>query len=279
MIGATLDSTLVFRLVVTVTVLGVVVTSLEDIVTMSAFDDDGLLSWDIAKTRRRWYVHGPLASLVEYVLQYDHFRYVLFVRLLVALVTGTVVVFETGQFLLPSLLAVLLVSTIAITIRSSSGLDGSHQLNVLLFASLVVYSLSPIESLAREICLAFIAVQAVWAYVSAGAHKAIASEWRNGEALRKTMSTSSYGNDRLYYLFRDYPLVSRLSSVGIIVFECSFVLVLFVDANAALFFLGAGVVFHGLNAVFMGLNSFFFSFVATYPAILYVSLSLSRTVL
>jgi hypothetical protein len=55
------------------------------------------------------------------------------------------------------------------------------------------------------------------------------------------------------------------------VFECALPLLVFAGVRPCLLFIAAGMLFHFSTAIFMGLNDFFWSFVATYPALLFVA--------
>jgi hypothetical protein len=57
--------------------------------------------------------------------------------------------------------------------------------------------------------------------------------------------------------------------LDVVAAEVAFPLALPLGYPYGLVLLGWGVVFHAANALVMGINSFFWSFVATYPAILY----------
>jgi len=73
-------------------------------------------------------------------------------------------------------------------------------------------------------------------------------------------------------LSRRYWLAITLSW-AIIVFECSFFLVFFIDLKYVMILLAMGVLFHLTNAIVMGLNGFLFAFTAAYPAVFYCVLT------
>jgi hypothetical protein len=67
------------------------------------------------------------------------------------------------------------------------------------------------------------------------------------------------------------PLLAYALCWGTILFETAFVVAAILPRNALLVLLAVGAAFHVAVAIMMGLNGFVWSFVATYPAILYLN--------
>jgi uncharacterized membrane protein (DUF485 family) len=83
------------------------------------------------------------------------------------------------------------------------------------------------------------------------------------------LSTLSYGHSGAARAFRWSRGLSRIGCWSIIVFEMSFSLVLLAGHRGLLGVLALGAAFHLACAVLMGLNCFLWSFVATYPAVIF----------
>jgi uncharacterized membrane protein (DUF485 family) len=68
----------------------------------------------------------------------------------------------------------------------------------------------------------------------------------------------------------EHSALARAATLAVLAWECAFPLVLVLPAPFAYVMLALGVLFHVTNAVVMGLNTFVWSFVATYPAVIWV---------
>jgi hypothetical protein len=166
--------------------------------------------------------------------------------------------------------AIILLIHLLSHLRNHQGLDGSDQMQVILFASLVIFYLSP-DPFVKQCCLWFICLQALLSYFTAGCAKVRSATWRGGTAIRDIMNTTSFGNKGFALVLAQNPLLSKMMCWAVIVFECAFPLLAFAGVRPCFVFIAVGILFHLSTAMFMGLNSFFWSFVATYPAILFFS--------
>jgi hypothetical protein len=169
-----------------------------------------------------------------------------------------------GYSLLPISAFVL---SLIITLRTPFGLEGSDQMILILTGSLIVSSLVPA---AAEIAALFIGAQLCLAYVTAGVAKLASPEWRTGTALVAVMATQSYGHPGVARLLATVPLMSFLTSWMIMVWEATVPLCLVLPLSWAAAILVCGVLFHLTNAIVMGLNNFAISFLAGYPALIWM---------
>ena len=117
--------------------------------------------------------------------------------------------------------------------------------------------------------LGYIAVQSTLSYAIAGVAKLVQERWRNGQALgalaQTSYATPAFVSERLRN-----PALARLCAWSIMGFECAFGLA-WLDARICLGCIAMGALFHLSNAVVLGLNRFFFAWLASYPALLYLS--------
>lgn len=120
----------------------------------------------------------------------------------------------------------------------------------------------------------FIAAQLSLAYFAAGIFKLISRSWRSGEALSAIVSMNPWRHVAAGRWLRQRPQWSWLLSWGTMVWETTFPLVLIAPPWAMAIWLAIGVVFHVGCAVFMGLNSYLWSFLAAYPAVVFLNGSL-----
>jgi len=238
--------------------------SLEDVATLRLFRDNGILSWEVLRLQDAWSMKGISGKLAEIFFGYARFKFIIVARLVASVV---LLLFQTNQavFLLGSF--VVLVSLLGLSFRSTYGLDGAHQMYVIIFAALFLGGLAGEESSGRTFSIWFVALQAAFAYFVSGVSKCISGMWRSGHALVGVLGTDIYGHRQAYTLLSKHIAVARLLSWVVILFECGFCLVFFVDFRVGFWILAGGICFHVINAVLMGLNGFLFAFVATYPCI------------
>jgi hypothetical protein len=108
--------------------------------------------------------------------------------------------------------------------------------------------------------------------LTAGIVKVINEGWRTGNGLFNVVTNSMNGiPSQFAEFFYNHQTLGKLLTWSVIVVECTFPLVLLAGYPFCFFFLAWGVLFHFMNAALLGLNKFFWAWLATYPAILYVS--------
>lgn len=261
-----LDSELATSLTTILVSIGIVISSCEYLFIYQRFSDDNILSWRVFKSDSPWFLSGFVAEFADYILSYERFKYILTARLICA---ALLVGLASVGVVPPLLLFVVFAATYLISIRGPYGLDGAHQMYLVITGALFVSSVVPKESIVKDACLWFIALQAVLSYFIAGLYKLISSSWRDGTALVGIFSTSFYGNPFVFSLLSANPTLAKILSWFIIAYECCFPLVLLLDVRVSLFMLVMGGIFHGFNALFMGLNDFVFAWIATYPAVIF----------
>lgn len=165
---------------------------------------------------------------------------------------------------------VVLVTQAALNARFVYGLDGSDQMQLVLWAGLTVFSVDP-GGTVGAVGLYFIAAQALVAYFASGISKLFGAEWRAGTAVERVLRTTSHGSPWAHRLVRDLHL-SPLLSWSTITFETLIPAALLSgNPTLAMFALASALSFHIGVALAMGLNTFFWAFVATYPALVFAS--------
>ena len=129
--------------------------------------------------------------------------------------------------------------------------------------------------LALDVAIWYIALQSCLSYFTSGIAKALSPVWRKGNNVFRIFNTRTYGYEPAARLFLNRPRLTRVADWSAFTVEMAFPLSVLLGYPAAMLFILWGVTFHAMNALVMGLNSFFWAFVATYPAILYVAITLS----
>jgi hypothetical protein len=161
-------------------------------------------------------------------------------------------------------------------LRSPYGMDGSDQMSTQVFGALFLGYLGG-STLALQASLWFIAGQACLSYFTSGFAKVLSPYWRAGDVVFAIFNTRTYGYEPVARFLYQKTTLTKLLTWGAVFMECIFPLALFLGFPGCLVLIAWGVWFHIMNAVVMGLNSFFWSFVATYPAVIYVAIVIEQT--
>ncbi|MGC4004443.1 MAG: hypothetical protein QM811_15525 [Pirellulales bacterium] len=249
---------------------GVTLSTCEWLALRREFRSGGMYDWNIISVVHERNRKSALA--MRLIGNYPVFLAVLILRLAAAV----------GLFLLPTyttslLLGVLLVSHALLHFRCVYGLEGADQMHFLVTAALWVDSLFQDPSV-RDYSLGFIALQGCLSYFVAGVAKLFGPLWRDGTAIGHILNTRSFGARWVASFFSRRPNFGCAATYGVLAFELLFPLTLVLPTSAALGILALGVLFHVVNAFVMGLNLFVWSFVATYPAVLYLGCRINAAV-
>ncbi|MGQ0842299.1 alpha/beta fold hydrolase [Actinokineospora sp.] len=167
--------------------------------------------------------------------------------------------------------AVLSGSQVALYARHLYGTDGADQVSFLVQTLATIARAGQRRPALVDACLWFIALQSVLSYTVSGWAKLPSATWRSGRALPGITRTLTYGDPQVWGLLTRYPRATRVLAHGVLAMECGFPLVFAARGRAAPLVLGSAGAFHLVNARVMGLGRFFWSFVSTYPAVLYAT--------
>ncbi len=250
------------------------ISTLEWISNRRQLKDDGLFSWAVFETRGVVIRPEPLERFLNWLVSYHSFLCILAVRLAALLCLPVALWYRTGS---TAILALVVCSSLLMHFRCPFGMDGSDQMLTQIFGALFIGHLSG-SDLGHKAALWYICAQACLSYFTSGLAKAVSPHWRDGKVIFNIFNTRTYGYEPAARLLMSSPGVTGVLGRGAVFMECVFPLSLLVGFPACLLFIAWGVAFHAMNAVVMGLNSFFWSFVATYPAVLYCSIALGAVI-
>ncbi len=248
---------------------GIAVDSLEILRSRNEYGSQGILSWRILALDSRFVLTGPGSRIFRTVLGSPGYLILISLQFILALA----IIARINDIILATCIATLLVIKLLSNLRNvHGGLDGSDQMQLVILASLTVYSWAGDES-TRVFALWFIAGQSILSYIAAGVAKLVSPVWRKGVALTGVMATDDYGSRMIGRWLSANPRIARASCWGIIIFECAAPLLIFVGRTPCIIFLACALTFHIAIAAIMGLNNFLWSFGAAFPAILFLSAS------
>jgi hypothetical protein len=145
---------------------------------------------------------------------------------------------------------------------------GADRMGILALWCLTLSRWLPTEA-AREMAFGYLGVQLILSYFIAGWVKISNPDWRNGTALRQVFAFSAYPASEGLRDWARRPKILLLMSWTVMLFELAFPLTLASRPSLA-FGLVFAAMFHLMNACLFGLNRFFWTWLAVYPAILWL---------
>lgn len=145
---------------------------------------------------------------------------------------------------------------------------GSDRMGLLALCCLCAAHFMPTERW-REYVIGYLAAQLVLSYFLSGWVKVVNQDWRSGRALRDVFQYSAYPVSENLRGLAERPRLLLVASWAVIGFELVFPLAL-VSQATLLLALAVAALFHLANACLFGLNRFFWTWLAVYPAILWL---------
>jgi hypothetical protein len=145
---------------------------------------------------------------------------------------------------------------------------GSDRMGLLALWCLTLSRLAPTPEW-REIAFGYLGMQLMLSYFVSGWVKVVNPQWRSGRALRDVFQFSAYPVSEGLRRWARRPRVLFLMGWAVMAFELAFPLTL-LWRPALIAGLAVAATFHLANACLFGLNRFFWTWLATYPAILWL---------
>lgn len=145
---------------------------------------------------------------------------------------------------------------------------GSDRMGLLALWCLTAARLLPTPPL-QELAFGYLGAQLVLSYFISGGVKIVNPDWRSGRALVDVFRFSAYPVSEALRAWADRPRVLLAMSWAVMGFELVFPLTL-VWRPALIAGLVVAGTFHLTNACLFGLNRFFWTWLAAYPAILWL---------
>lgn len=145
---------------------------------------------------------------------------------------------------------------------------GSDRMGLLALWCLAVAQALPSPA-ARELFFGYLGAQLVLSYFISGWVKVVNPDWRSGRALADVFAFSAYPVSERLRRFAGRPRLMLALSWAVMGFELAFPFAL-LQREALLAALALAGGFHLANACLFGLNRFFWTWIAVYPALLWL---------
>ncbi|MDG2529029.1 HTTM domain-containing protein [Caulobacter endophyticus] len=145
---------------------------------------------------------------------------------------------------------------------------GSDRLGLLALWCVALARVLPVDQ-GRELAFGYLGVQLMLSYFISGWVKIVNPDWRRGAALRQVFAFSAYPVAESLRGWADRPRLLLVMSWAVMLFELAFPLTL-LSQPSLMVGLVVAATFHLANACLFGLNRFFWTWLAAYPAILWL---------
>lgn len=228
--------------------------SLEMLRLKIVWGDGGIYPWVILRKNIRF-----ARPVFDILFKQNIFRWLLLLNIFS---TVTLLIFGLSLVILYPLVFLCL-----LFIRLGGSFNGgSDAMTALVLAACTAHAIFSESEKVTKFCLWYLAFQIILSYFVAGVVKIRSTSWRNGQALKVLFSKSNYVVPSTALKVLNWPLVSQTACWIILIFECSFPVVL-LNSNIAAVYIGFAFVFHGANFYLLGLNRFVWAWMAAYPAL------------
>jgi hypothetical protein len=255
---------------------GIVIWTLEYLKQCHAFQGDGLFSWSLLKYQHRFAVEDTtIARGLDLLLGYPNVRLILTGRLLAALLLVLFVSNPWARVL--GVFGIYLTNLLMLHIWTPCK-RGSDGMTEVLFGALVLLQVGGESRNVVQAGLWFIALQVCVSYCANGITKIGKPAWMQGTAVFAIANHPVAGTPWAARFLHPRPGVTKAFTWSAMAMECLFPLVLVVGWPWCWIFLAWGILFHLISTYVIGLNSFFWSYMATYPAVIYVSLRVQELI-
>jgi hypothetical protein len=275
--GYLIQIDVVADIILTMASFTVIIDAVEIIFKRGQYGPGGIYDYAVLGTQRKSMRGGRIAPILDILFNYPLFIYLIVIQALAAALIVSHIFRILSLPITELLVGIVLLIHLLSHFRNQYGLDGSDKMQVIIFAGLFIFNISP-DLLVKQFSIFFICFQVLLAYFTSGFAKLISPIWRSGKAVTAIVNTMTYGNKFLASFLFKYSALSKILCWSIIVFECGFPIFVFTGTQTTIIFMAIGVVFHFFISIFMRLNSFFWTFVSTYPAILFFAYNFQKFV-
>lgn len=242
----------------------------ESLVARRVFADDALLGWPLLRRLSRLAGDGPVAQTLGALFEERGILWLHGARLLAAVLLFGMV---QNDLVRSATLFVLFVAQCFLHLRQFGvAIIGGDRMRMLVLGALTLREMAPESALAARATVWFIAGQCALAYATSGLLKwRRTPEWRSGTAVGLLLRQEFLGDTGVAAWLAAHPGMNRVATWGVLALEVFFPLALLGGPPVAAVFVAGAFLMHLGIGHFMGLAPFLWAFLASYPAVLFVS--------
>jgi hypothetical protein len=252
------------------------ISSFQNLYNAPQYSNNGLLAWKFLKYAfQRQFFESKTFDVL--------FSNVGFITLNIARIA--LVLVGAASLALPEVLTALFVIQVLLYIRAFLVTSAADQLNTIILLFLLICAWCPNPAI-QTLSLCAMAIHTLFCYFANGLIKLLAHRWRDGSHLKSILLTENYSRKWLARQIAKQQTAGvggglkpfKYLSGTVIIWEVSAILIPFLPEPLVWIFLAFGVCFHAVVGTVMGLNTFFWTFVSTYPAIIFLALQIDKLV-
>ena len=173
------------------------------------------------------------------------------------------------------LISLALISLVILEMFHGPYNGGSDRMGLLALWCVTAANLLPGQTL-KELAFGYLGIQLLLSYFISGLVKILNPQWRSGRALRDVFEFSTYPVTENLRTLATANRVMFVASWAAMLFELAFPLVL-LNHKLLIGALVIAAAFHLANACLFGLNRFFWTWLAAYPALLWLQARISQS--
>lgn len=259
--------------IVFLTGIQIILSCLESIYDGYTYRPTQWLSWQHIRAAKKVFSGNTWVNRrLDYIFEYPTILLLFWLRLSASLYLIWLITHNSPYHQFTGLILVITILGVLIVLRNTFSNNGADQLANIILIAVSISTLEGEGSVIKTLSLIFIACQSQLSYLTSGFFKLLEKDWRNGTSLKGIFSTEVFGHPLLKKVMDRWPSSYKVASAGVIYGELALGCSMFFPPKITLVLLATGALFHFLTAIIMGLNAFFWVFVATYPAVYFLSL-------
>ncbi|MBS1522334.1 MAG: hypothetical protein JST50_15140 [Bacteroidetes bacterium] len=230
----------------------------------------GLFSWNLLR-KNSFFTSRPesFRNFIDVIFPARPWFFLIALRIVCCL--SLLVLPIASPFLVCSYAGLFIIGSLMNLRNLAYGAETENRFCLIITGALLLRSLAPTDMVTLA-SLWFIALQACLSYLTAGVSKLMNINWRNGNGFKRIATAYEFTSiKKVNMFFEEHKTLTRLINWLVIVFECAFPIVLFAGRGVLWWFLFAGIILHLAIAIGLRLGKFFWIWVATYPALIYIT--------
>lgn len=253
----------IFYSVISISSIGVILSAFEWLSLRKHFTNSGIFSWEV----RSISLHPNLyKSLINFIFKYPNINIIYCIQIIVAVL----IFFTTSMpIFLATCCSIIAIISILLNFRTKEGISGADKMTRLVMITGAICFLKA-TPLIINAGLTFISLQLILAYTTAGWVRLFVQTWRNGTDLGLILRQHTYSNEFIWAFTKNNKFILKVTALFILFFECTFFICILLPSPFFYLYIALGVIFHIGNAIIMGLNTFVWSFLSTYPALIWL---------
>jgi len=251
-------------------VIYLVIDSFEKISVYKEYATGGLLNWNLLR-KNSFFTSKPesFRNLTDVIFPARSWFFLIALRIFCCF--GLFVSPPGSVLLVCSYTGLFIIGSLMNLRNIAYGAETENRFALIIIGALLLRSLVPTDTVTLA-TFWFIGLQACLSYITAGASKLMNANWRNGNGFKRVATSYELiPVKKVNIFFEENRTVARLLNWLVIFFECAFPVALFIGRGLFWWFLVGGIILHATIAIGLRLGKFFWIWIATYPALIFIT--------